>query len=213
VITKKKKGRVHHGDLPRSARAACLLLVQESGSAHITLRQIAAQLGATHVALYRHFANKEALLASVAEEGFRLLHEKIREATVGAEGETVTPIDQLQRIGAAYVRFARTHTAYFRLMYAREVRRTQHSGLRTAAAAAFVTLLDVVRECRKEGLIKTHSPSAPPGASLEVAMTAWSLVHGLAMLIVEGQFDDSGVDVDKLVEVAILTLRAGLTAQ
>ncbi len=201
MITRKKKGKVHHGDLPRSARAACLRLVEDSGSAHVTLRQVAAQLGATHVALYRHFANKEALLASVAEEGFHLLHSQVR-ATVAEGG---TPLDQLHRIGVTYVRFSRAHTAYFRLMYAREVRRAQHPGLRSAAAAAFVTLLEVVRECRKEGLVKR-------GGSLEVAMTAWSLVHGLAMLIAEGQFDDTQVDLDKLVEVATGTLRAGLAA-
>jgi AcrR family transcriptional regulator len=200
-VRKKPGGRVHHGDIPRSARAACLHLVEQSGSAHVTLRQVAAQLGATHVALYRHFANKEALLASVAEEGYKLLQTQVK-ATVAEGG---TPLDQLHRIGVAYVRFARTHTAYFRLMYAREVRRVSHPALRTAAAAAFVTLLDVVRECRKEGLVQ-H------GGSLEVALTAWSLVHGLAMLIVERQLDDTQVDVDKLVEVATATLRAGLSA-
>src|SRR5262245_40005842 len=74
-----KKGRYHHGDLRRALLEAALELIRAEGQAVLTLREVARRAGVTHAAPYRHFKNKEALLAAVAEEGFRDMTQRMRD--------------------------------------------------------------------------------------------------------------------------------------
>src|SRR5262245_23788463 len=108
-----KGGKYHHGDLRRALLDAALEILAEGGAAGLTLREVARRAGVTHAAPYRHFEDKAALLAAVAEEGFRAVY-----AEMLARSERVKdPVERLYQIGAAYVLFAVTHPAHFRVMF------------------------------------------------------------------------------------------------
>ena len=77
---RKRAGQYHHGDLRRALIEQALRTIDAAGAEGLTLRGVGAALGVSRTALYRHFADKEALLAAVAREGFRLLREGLLEA-------------------------------------------------------------------------------------------------------------------------------------
>src|SRR5712692_6190825 len=99
----KRTKRYHHGDLPRALLDAALRIVEMQGTAALTLRAAARLAGVSQAAPYRHFANKEAILAAVAEDGFRSLMAAMRHA-VGAVGDS--PLARLRAVGLGYVTFA-----------------------------------------------------------------------------------------------------------
>ena len=107
------KPRYHHGDLRRALIDASLALIAEEGFSALTLREVARRAGVTHAAPYRHFADKEALLAAVAEEGFRAMASDMRERM---DKET-SPTERLLACGVAYVLFAVRHPSHFRVMF------------------------------------------------------------------------------------------------
>jgi AcrR family transcriptional regulator len=180
-----------------------LKLISEGGLESFTLRGVAQRAGVSHPAVYRHYANKEALLAALAVDGFGKLHAALKEAIVAHSD----PLDQFHIIGVTYVRFALSRRVHFRLMYGPELaRRAAHPGLREASRTAFLLLLRVVNECQRAGRIRR-------GDSIELALSAWSLVHGLSLLILDRQVDDSGFTgarAEHLVQTATQVLRGGL---
>src|SRR6267143_2730049 len=91
--------RYHHGDLPRALLDAALRIVETQGTEALTLRAAARSAGVSQAAPYRHFTNKEAILAAVAEEGFRSLMTAIAHAAVLAD----SPLQRLRAVGLAYV--------------------------------------------------------------------------------------------------------------
>src|SRR4029453_4484400 len=112
-MARKRAGRYHHGDLSRALVEEALRPIQKEGVGALTLRTVGRRLGVSRTALYRHFADKSALLAAVATEGFHTLRLRTQEAWdrhgVGTEG--------FNAMGAAYVRFAVEHPAHYRVMF------------------------------------------------------------------------------------------------
>lgn len=180
----KRAGSYHHGDLRRALLDAALALVEREGPLALTLRAVARLAGVSPSAPYRHFEDKESLLAAVAEEGLRTLSAWMREA---AAAQTKSPVLKLQALGIAYVRFAASHPSYFRVMFGPGVGdRTTHPALHDATEEAFRLLLDGVKECQRAGV-------AGEGNARDVALAAWSMAHGLAGLIVDGQLPSLGI--------------------
>jgi AcrR family transcriptional regulator len=107
-----RRSTYHHGDLPRALRDAATRLLAERGSDGLTLREAARLVGVNHAAAYRHFADKRALLAAVAEDGYAKLAREMH----GADTRSPDPAERLRRIGTAYVSFARADPALFALM-------------------------------------------------------------------------------------------------
>jgi AcrR family transcriptional regulator len=133
------------------------------------------------MAPYNHFADKSALVAAAAEEGFRMLQSAMEGAVAGASGSAP---ERLAAGGVAYAVFAVRHPALFRLMFGPELAdKRAHPGLATAAEAVFQSLLGRIAAV---GI----GPSDPVAARA-FALTPWSLVHGLAMLAVAGQIPDA----------------------
>lgn len=137
--------------------------------------------GVSQAAPYHHFADKEALLAAIAAEGFRALSRAMREAAGAA-----TPQDHLEGLGAGYVRFAHANPELFRLMQGPYFRLAGRDDALAAAAGEGYGLLEAgVRACM-------------PGrddAEIDLACkAAWALVHGAAMLIVDRRIDVGGDD-------------------
>lgn len=167
----------------------------------LTLRAAARDAGVSQAAPYRHFADKESLLAAVAEEGFRALSAAMREAAAHAGGELAA---RFRAIGVTYIRFAVDQPARFRLMFGREVaNRERHLPLRQAASETFGTLVSAIEKGQGTGLIRGGDPR-------ELSMAAWSMVHGLAALLVDGQLSPGTQAIEVLASRVLQWLFVGL---
>ncbi|MGD9896710.1 MAG: TetR/AcrR family transcriptional regulator [Candidatus Methylacidiphilaceae bacterium] len=183
----KTKGRpYHHGALRRALLDAALLFLRKRDPSGLTLRALSAQVGVSAAAPYRHFSNKEALLAAVAEEGFRQMTQEMRVAEAKAAGVR----ERLRILGLAYIRFAKAHPEHFRIMFGREaVVYERDPSASEAAKAAFSVLVDAVRDGQNAGLIQEGDPRSQ-------ALAAWAMVHGLAALAVDGRIAGSAEEIE-----------------
>ena len=182
--------RYHHGDLPRALLSAALAIVESRGSEALTLRAAARLAGVSQTAPYRHFANKEAILAAVAEEGFRSLMAAMAHAAALAD----SPLQRLRAVGLAYVTFATHHSSHFRVMFGREMAdRSASTSLRQISTDTFNVVVGVISDCQRAGLVRSEEPAA------DLALTAWSTVHGLSTLLVNGVLDRSIAEVAEIV--------------
>jgi AcrR family transcriptional regulator len=194
----------HHGNLRPALIAAALRILRDDGIGALSLRAAARAAGVSQAAPYRHFADKEGLLAAVAEAGFRALNAAVTKATAGLEGDF---INRFRMQGQTYVGFAVAHPAQFRLMFGRELAdRSAHPGLRAAAEETFARLLGAVREGQQAGLVR-------PGDPEDQAMAAWSLVHGLSALLLDGHLAPRGEPLEaftfRALQYVFLGLRSG----
>jgi AcrR family transcriptional regulator len=170
-----RRKRYHHGDLPRALLDAALHIVEKRTEA-LTLRAVARLAGVSQAAPYRHFASKEAILAAVAEDGFRSLMAAMQES-LDACGEG--PLGRLRAVGLGYVTFATSHPSHFRLMFGRERRTLDLPSLRQVATDRSASS-SRRSDCQRAGPARSEEPAANP------ALTAWSCVHGLPALLVDG---------------------------
>jgi AcrR family transcriptional regulator len=192
----------HHGDLRRALLDATLVLVAQKGPEGFTLRAAAKLANVSDAAPYHHFADKEALLASVAEEGFRKLHEQLESAA----RDIASPPERARAMGVAYVSFAATKPSHFRVMVSRTLHHhVRHPELARAAADAFQLVRDTLLESVSE-----RELSRVPAEQLIYA--SWALVHGLAFLAIDGHLGPIGSNSAKLCAFVhnILTLHTSL---
>jgi AcrR family transcriptional regulator len=150
----------HHGDLPAALLRAAGKTLERRGIAALSLRETARRAGVSHNAPYRHFPDREALLAALAAEGFSMLGERLRGQPARAMGE-------------AYVQFALEQPQRFRLMFGGVLPMGKYPELREAAQAAHGALVEAFKELPRPQL---------------AAAAAWSLVHGLSHLLLDGHF-------------------------
>jgi len=190
MLKLRRPKRYHHGDLPRALLDAALRIVETQGTEALTLRAAARSAGVSQAAPYRHFTNKEAILAAVAEEGFRSLMAAIGQAAAAGEG----PLGRLRGVGIGYVTFATSHPSHFRVMFGREMAdRSASPSLRRLATETFKMLVDAISDCQRAGLVRADEPAA------DLALIAWSSVHGLSALLVEGVLDKPAHEVAEMV--------------
>ena len=168
----------HHGALKTALLDAADALLDEGGAGAVSLREAARRAGVSATAPYRHFADKEALLAALATRGFEQFGEAL--------GEAARESDPLAAMGLAYVRFALARPGRFRLMFGPGISdRGRYPELQAAAARAFERLEAGVRADPQ----KSREPDA--GRNVRVrAVAAWALVHGLAQLFLDGMLRD-----------------------
>lgn len=197
------KSRYHHGDLRRALIEASLALIAEEGFGALTLREVARRAGVTHAAPYRHFPDKEALLAAVAEEGFRTMAARMLEQMEQERG----PVERLCACGVAYVLFAVRNPSHFRVMFGPHFSKpSAHEGLWSEGETAFGLLMRCLIEGQQAGVLRGGEP-------LPLALSAWSLVHGLASLLVDGVLQRSekgAVDAEALAHFQTRLLFEGL---
>jgi AcrR family transcriptional regulator len=173
VSTSLPERTYHHGDLRAALVSAALDLLESGGAAALSLRAAARACGVSAMAPYRHFASKEDLLEAVAARGFEQLAADLEAADAAADGKAA-----LAAQGAAYVAFACRHPALFRLMFTRPCRvsdqgRAYRILARRAAALA-----------------------GPAWPAEDLTLAAWSLVHGLAALILDRRVPLEGADAE-----------------
>jgi len=167
----------HHGHLREVLLQAALQTIAEVGPAAFTLREVARRAKVSHNAPYRHFPDKDALLAAVAAQGFR----ELTQAMLDAGRKHVKALDKLKHSGLAYVEFATRRPEHFTVMFDAPVCDTKDPEYTQASEEAFHTLVTYVKNCQDEGAL-------PNGSTLERALYAWSLVHGVSKLAVAGRF-------------------------
>jgi len=195
---RKPRDRYHHGDLRRALLDEALRTIQQDGVDALTLRTIGLRLGVSRTALYRHFADKRALLSAVATEGFRLLTERLLNAwkAGGARG--------FGAMGGAYIRFAMGNPSHYRVMFGGSVNDgPRDEDLVRESTAAFQALVDAIVALQKDGIVRKDDP-------LRLAQFIWASVHGVSMLIIDGQFSHHHATIDELIEFAVERISTGI---
>jgi AcrR family transcriptional regulator len=172
----KKQKHYHHGNLRETLRDAAIRLIAEVGPTAFTLREVARRAGVSHNAPYRHFQDKDDLLAAVGAEGFR----ELKEAMLNAALQQTNALERLKRSGLAYVSFALRRPEHFTVMFDAPTPKRKSDVLAAAGKQAFDTLISFVKNCQDEGQL-------PPGNPLEFALLAWTMVHGIAKLATTGR--------------------------
>ena len=175
----KKRTPYHHGDLRRALVEAGLALLEEDGIDSLSLRNVARKTGVSQAAPYAHFKDKHAILEAIAKEGFDLLSDYMRRYENKAQDLPST----LTAYGVAYVSFAVDHPYLFKLMFGPELRQRESEEFIVTAAKAYEMIVDISRD------LLGADGSDEDKVSLH-AMFAWSVVHGLANLIVDGKLDE-----------------------
>jgi AcrR family transcriptional regulator len=177
---KKRPGRYHHGDLRRALVDQALRTIDRVGAEGLTLRSVGEALGVSRTALYRHFSDKQALVAVVAREGFRTF----RLALVDAWERNGRRRAGFEAMGDAYLQFAVTHPSHYRVMFGRFVESSARDPeLVEEAQGAFQALVDALVELQREGSVRRDDP-------VMLARLIWSVMHGIAMLVIDGQLRD-----------------------
>jgi AcrR family transcriptional regulator len=166
----------HHGGLRRTLLDAALALIAEAGPQGFTLREVARRAGVSHNAPYRHFRDKDELLAAVATEGFDKLTRRIQRATSRA----ADPLARFQQSGLGYVEFALASPQHYTVMFDVRESGPASSDLAAASARAFGTLIAAVEECRSAGVVACEN-------TMSGALYAWALAHGIAKLAIAGR--------------------------
>jgi AcrR family transcriptional regulator len=192
----------HHGNLRAVLLESAVALIGELGPKGFTLREVARRAGVSHSAPYRHFASKDELLQAVAEEGFQRLSESMEEAIE----DGATAMERLQLSGSGYVEFALRWPNHFAVLFdLPRVLPGCGDAKNPAGLGAFGVLIRCIEAAQAEG-------SLPAGDPLPVALTAWSLVHGIAKLAVSGTLPMSPEQTLGFTRMATERLTAGLQA-
>jgi AcrR family transcriptional regulator len=199
---KRPPGRYHHGDLRRALLEAAARIIQREGVEGLTLRAVGERLGVSRTALYRHFSDKSALLSAVARDGFRRLRLTLLEAWE-KEGRGRPGFDAM---GIAYVRFAAENPSHYRVMFGGFLAGPQPDPeLAEEASGAFQVLVDALVAQQEAGLVRRDDP-------LQLAHLIWAMVHGIAMLAIDGHLAHRDADADALTAFAVERIRSGIAA-
>lgn len=177
----------HHGNLRQALLEAALIILDKQGEAGLGLRDLARAVGVSPAAPYRHFDSRAALLEALAVTGFQRFSTRMEAV---AESR---PDNPMAAMGKTYVIFALQNANLFRLMFSPQLKKDARPGLRMAADAAFDTLRHLVGGDVDGNRIR--------------ALAAWAKIHGLAVLLLDGQIAiRSGEDTEALVEAIISNL-------
>ena len=180
------KSSYHHGNLRPALVEAALEIIADKGVSGLTMRSVGQYVGVSHAAPYRHFKDKEAILAAVATEGFNGMRDAMT-----LERDAVDPSDLTGRMaacGRAYIHFAVRHPSHYRVMFGPATRnKMRHPELLGASLEAFGILLNGIEEARAAGLLRDLP-------TIELGIVAWSQAHGLSMLLIDDQFELGEID-------------------
>lgn len=176
----------HHGALREALLAAGMRAIEGSAGVDVSLRELARTVGVSPAAVYRHFPNKDALLAELGSEGLRILGSAQRDAYDKAGGGA----KGFAETGRAYVRFALAHPALFRLIFAHG----QPGRWRERAS-------DPAREMLEEA---TQALAGEGAAAERLATQAWAIAHGVAMLMLDNRLPSDDALIERLIDTRSL---------
>lgn len=188
------KAGYHHGDLRRALIDAALSLVADGSVADLSLREVARRAGVTYAAPYHHFADKSALLAAVAGQGFEQLVAELERAAA----RRTTLESELLAMAEAYVAFAMTHPAHYRVMFLPDVKQSPDADeLRAVADRSFGMLQQRVARGRAGESERAHQV---------LATTVWAALHGLSLLAIDGILQNKFPEPEKMMRSACLSI-------
>lgn len=167
--------RYHHGNLREALIEAALAMIAERGIAGFAIAELARVVGVSPAAPYRHFRDRNAVIAEVARRGFESLAAELTAATLGWQTD---PLGALERAAQAHVAFAGREAAVYAAMFDTGFPSGDHPELVRARDAAFAAL----RRVAETACAMSRAPRRPP--PLMVALHVWSLTHGIATLFV-----------------------------
>lgn len=193
----------HHGNLKEALIRAALELIAQKGPAGFTFAEAARWAGVSPAAPYRHFRDRDELLVDVARRGFDQFAQAL--STAWGEGRP-DPFTAFERLGRAYLEFARTEPAYYSAMFEAGVALDGSADLREASERAFA----VLRTGAEELIARVPAERRPP--ALMMALHMWALSHGIASLFGRG---DAGrrkmpMSPEELLEAGLLVYLRGL---
>jgi AcrR family transcriptional regulator len=192
----------HHGDLRNTLIQLGTEMLIESGEASLSLRKLAQRAGVSHNAPYQHFADKNAMVAAIAEEGFRMLGEVVDRAD---DPNLVHPTERLAVVGRAYVAFALAHPSHLQLMFG-TFPNSNYPSLTQQATQTLERLVGIVQELHAQGQLNAAPPS-------DAALVLWMTLHGLSAVLIADKIPDAlrqGRSPEALAERFVQILCAGL---
>ena len=167
----------HHGNLREALIRAALDLIARKGTAGFTFAEAARFAGVSPAAPYRHFRDREELMASVALRGFELFEAALARAWDDGRPDTLIALD---RLGTAYLEFARAQPAFYSAMFEAGIPVGADPGLRGASERSFAVLR------RAADKVCAALPAAGRPPALMVALHVWAMAHGVASLFGRG---------------------------
>ncbi len=194
----------HHGDLWRALVQTGVEILHEEGIHALTLRAVARRAGVSHAAPYRHFADKDALLSAIAEDGYHRLIAGLEDVLSHDYDDANT---MLQQAGRRYVHFILENPDHVRVMFSGLLGDYEkYPGLENAANRSFTLLVELITHCQ-------HIGGLMPGDPAQQGLAAWAMVHGLATLLMENCFPPSmkeQLDIDQMTDYCVGIFCGGL---
>jgi AcrR family transcriptional regulator len=194
----------HHGNLREALIRAALDLIAEKGPAGFTFADAARSAGVSSAAPYRHFRDRQALLADVARRGFELFEQRLDGAWSGGRPD---PFRAFENVGRAYLAFAREQPAFYSAMFEAGLPLDGEPELQQAADRAFAVLR------RAADAFCTRLPTERRPPALMMSLHLWALAHGIASLFAR---PDAGrrklpMSPEDLLEAGVLVYLRGLS--
>jgi len=203
--SKRADGRrgYHHGNLTEALVQAALDLITEFGPAGFTFAEVTRAVGVSPAAPYRHFRDRDALMADIARRGFERF--AIDLAKAWNEGQP-DPMTAFKSVGQAYLAFARAEPAYYAAMFEARLPPDANRDLAQASDQAFA----ILRRASEALIAELPTAQRPP--ALMMSLHIWSLSHGIASLFGRGDVARRKVPMspEDLLEAAILIYLGGL---
>lgn len=196
----------HHGNLKETLIRAALDLIARKGPSGVTFAEAARFAGVSPAAPYRHFRDRDELLANVALRGFTLFEAALMRAWNDGQPDAFAAFE---RMGRAYLEFARTEPAYYSAMFEAGVPLDISQELRDAGERAFT----VIRTAAERLVAQLPAARRPP--ALMVALHVWAMAHGIASLFGRGDAGRRKVPMspEELLEAGVLVYLRGLGLQ
>lgn len=183
----------HHGNLKKTLIAITIEMLEHGSPNEISLRKVSKAAGVTHAAAYRHFKNKNDLLAAIAAQGFDVLEKQISYIESRYPNN---PQQQFIEAGVAYVELAVNSPEITQLMFGGHFDEESANDVYQATSnKAYAALLSIIQNGVDAGIFINHDPQA-------LTLSLWSIVHGFAMLKTGNQLT---LDIDSEQHMRILT--------
>ncbi|WP_199610500.1 TetR/AcrR family transcriptional regulator [Flocculibacter collagenilyticus] len=172
-----EKKNYHHGNLRQALMNTALQHIKAGGAEKLSLRAVARDLSVSQSAIYRHFSDKNSLLTAIVSQGFDMLRAAMQQAVHTHPDD---PVLALRSTGRAYIVFACSHPETYRLMFGIRNHELETEELEACASDGYCILTGIIEDGLTKGIFK-DIPSE------QLALSAWSIVHGFASLAIDGQ--------------------------
>jgi AcrR family transcriptional regulator len=195
----KRPASYHHGDLKAALIAHAIAILQADGPQALTLRAVARAAGVSEAAPYRHFGDRRALVAAVAEDGFHKLGAAMMSRVGGKGGR-----EGLKGFALGYIDFAMANPAQYRVMFGPEVAKADDlPSLQQTSRGVLGGVAEAIRQLQAAGLIGEGDPGS-------MAVAIWAMLHGLVILTLDGISEGVAPPFDVLVQDATRIMMFGM---